>query len=215
MVTAVSTNTGSPTPEARDPDSHAPKHMGSGDSQSSGNSLGHQRCSALAPSVGDRYLPESAKLHPSQVSLPPTALATPWPLCGAESVCPQLYCEARGQALCQSHPCPPPFKILHLTLTFGGGRRRRLLPRKVIRHPIPFLSEEEDRTFFPHWVSGLRYVKRLRDKQVPVPSSLEQNPKLPNSSKAGVSHGPDTKSPAAITTSHIGGCCSFGCICSQ
>lgn len=31
---------------------------------------------------------------------------------------------------------------------------------------------------FPHWVSDLRYVKRVRIKQVPVPSSLEQNPKL-------------------------------------
>lgn len=99
-MTAVSTKTGSPAPEAGDPASLPPSTWAPETRQSSGNSLGHQRCSALAPSVGDRFLPESAKLHPSQVSLPPTALATPWPLCGAESVCPQLCCEARGQALC-------------------------------------------------------------------------------------------------------------------
>jgi hypothetical protein len=68
---------------------------------------------------------------------------------------------------------------------------------------------------FPHWVSDLRYVKRVRIKQVPVPSSLEQKSKLPNSSKAAASHVPDTKPPAATITSHILGSCSFGCICSQ
>lgn len=50
--------------------------------------------------------------------------------CVIQSVCPQLCCEARGQALCQS--CPHS-KILHLTLTLGGGGRR---PRPWTRYTL-------------------------------------------------------------------------------
>jgi hypothetical protein len=131
MVSPVSTNTGSPTPEARDPRQSDPQPHGlRGTCQSSGDSLRHQCRSVLAPSVGDQYLPESTKLHPSLVSLPPTALASLWPLCGAENVCPQLGGKARSQALCHSHPSHQ--KILHLTLTFGGGCGRRPLPRRAV-----------------------------------------------------------------------------------
>lgn len=56
----------------------------------------------LAPSVGDQYLPESIKLYRSLVSLPPTALASPWPLCGTENVCPQLGGKAKSLT-----PVPP------------------------------------------------------------------------------------------------------------
>lgn len=132
MVSPVSTNTGSPTPEVRDPPPVRPTTTwAQGTCQSSRDSLRHHCCSVLAPSVADQYLPESTKLHPSLVSLPPTALAFPWPLCGAKkNVCPQLGGKARSQALCHSHPSHQ--KILHLTLTFAGDCGRRPLPRRAV-----------------------------------------------------------------------------------
>lgn len=45
---------------------------------------------------------------------------------------------------------------------------------------------------FPHWASDLRYVKRVRIKQVPVPSSLEQTPARQQC------HSPQPPSPPAI-----------------
>lgn len=130
MVTPVSTNTGSPTPEARDPASHTHKPHGlRGLPELWGLSETPAMLSACSI-CWDQYLPESTKLHLSLVSLLPTALASPWPLYGIENVCLQLDGKARSQALCHSHPSHQ--NILHLTLTSGGGCGGRPLPRRAV-----------------------------------------------------------------------------------
>lgn len=54
MVTPVSTNIGSPTPEARDPTSHAHNHMGLEDFPELWILETPVMLSAFAPSVGDQ-----------------------------------------------------------------------------------------------------------------------------------------------------------------